>query len=59
METVDTRIEETKPEDDEIQFMDLQKNAGPGPNDVVDQASHRRAESLYKAQHKDTLPKEW
>lgn len=59
MKTVDTRVEETRSEDDEVRLMELKKNGqAPTGNESMEEVSVK-PESLYKAQHKDTLPKEW
>lgn len=59
VKTIDTRVEETRNEEDEVRLVELKKNGQVAAvNDNGDGLSVQ-PESLYKAQHKDTLPKEW
>ena len=60
MKTVDTRVEETRPEEDEVRLVELRKNGKAAEGGSADDVSHTAPpESLYKTQHKDTVPKEW
>lgn len=54
MKTVDTKVEESKEEEDAVRLVQLKKKEGAS----VDEIS-TAPESLYKAQHKETLPKDW
>ncbi|KAH8724241.1 hypothetical protein GQ44DRAFT_801799 [Phaeosphaeriaceae sp. PMI808] len=54
MKTVDTRVEETRGAEDAVRLVELNKGKESGED-----ISTHKSESLYKAQHKETLPKDW
>lgn len=61
MKTVDTRVEETVSEEDEVRLMELKKNGQrlEAAESAEEISVNQKPESVYKAQHKDTLPKDW
>jgi hypothetical protein len=59
MKTVDTRVEEQT--EDQVRLVELRREGG-GTSKVPslkDGGSQHQPESLYKAQHEQTLPKNW
>jgi hypothetical protein len=58
VKTIDTTVEETKSQDDGIRLVEIREGNEPKTDgSSVDEIS--KAESLYKAQHRNTLPKDW
>lgn len=61
MKTVDTRVEEILSDEDEVRLMELRNN-GQRP-EAAESAGEismsQKPESVYRAQHKNTLPKDW
>jgi hypothetical protein len=58
MKTIDTRVSSIKPEEDELQLVELRTNKSAiGSNDGV-QNRLSETETSYKAQHQGTLPKD-
>jgi hypothetical protein len=55
IKTVDMKIEEEVRGDDEVRLVELAKSG----QQSAEESSQHQAESLYKAQHKETLPKDW
>jgi hypothetical protein len=61
--TVDTRVEEQRSSEDQVRLVDLgaakdAQSTCKVPNHADDRSQHQ-ADSLYKLQHNETLPKEW
>lgn len=59
MRTVDTRVSSTRPEDDELQLVDLAANNAATESNGSICNTLNAAERSYKAQNKLTLPREW
>lgn len=57
--TVDTRVESSKPDDDELQLVELGQAGNHGSVAESTEDGQRGAESLYKEQHSRTIPKDW
>ena len=55
--TVDTRVESAKPDDDELQLVNMNRSGHSVAESTED--GQRGAESLYKEQHNKTIPRDW
>ena len=58
MKTVDTRVGSIKPEDDELQLVEMGAERATASSSCSVRGQ-TEAEVNYKAQHQATLPKEW
>jgi hypothetical protein len=58
--TVDTRVEATKPDDDELQLVAMEAS-GQGSNSVADstEGARRGSDSLYNHQQTKAMPRDW